>query len=412
MKLNDLKYKLSYFYTLVLTCVFFFIALAMISFPAETIAGASTGLRIFALILLPALFPFLILSEILMGLGVVHFLGTLLEPLMKPLFKIPGMGAFAIAMSLSSGYLTGAIITAKLRKEKMCTQIEAERLLAITNVANPLFVMGSVAVGMFQSPELGITLAVAHYLACLSVGLVFRFYGSNEHQEEFNCTPKRNILIRAFQEMYQTRLADGRPLGQLLGESVQHSVSNMFLVGGFIVLFSVIINLLTAMGIAQLLCIALGKILVILGLSTGLSPALVNGFLEVTLGSTLASQAAAPVWQKIIVASSIIAWSGLSVQAQVISIISRTDIRILPYLTARILHTIFASLLAFILIKPNHLLSNNFVLPALSSLGSKQAISSFSFSLASLGVVLIIFLVLAMIFSFIRRLKIIIYRIK
>jgi len=410
LNLTNLRYRLNYFYTIILTFFVGVVALGMISFPAETITGATNGLKIFAFILLPALLPFLILSEISMGLGIVHFIGTLLEPLMRPLFRIPGMGAFAVAMSLSSGYLTGAIITAKLRKEKMCTQIEAERLLAITNVANPLFIMGSVAVGMFNSPQLGITLALAHYLASLLVGLVFRFYGQEEI-EEYKNSKKKNILTDALQEMYQTRLADGRPLGQLLGEAVQHSVNNMLLVGGFLVLFSVIIKLLATLGIIKLICLVLERIIGILGVSAGLAPALVNGFLEVTLGTTLASQAAAPLYQKVIIASTIIAWSGLSVHAQVASIISRTDIRLLPYLIARVLHTFFACLLSFVLLNPPQLFSSYTAFPVFSTSGTNLMWDSLLFSLVSLGLILISLLILTIIFSFLKKLKIVIYKI-
>ena len=37
-------------------------------------------------------------------MGVVHFLGVLLEPLMRPLFNVPGVGAFALSMGLAAGY--------------------------------------------------------------------------------------------------------------------------------------------------------------------------------------------------------------------------------------------------------------------------------------------------------------------
>jgi len=411
LKLSGIGYRINYLYTTALTSLFVIIALGMIFFPSTTISGAVSGLKIFAFILVPALFPFLILSEILMGLGFVHFIGTLLEPLMRPIFRIPGMGAFAVAMSLASGYLTGAIITAKLRKDKMCTRIEAERLLAITNVSNPIFILGSVAVGMFKSPQLGLTLALAHYLACLLVGVVFRFYGKEEPSAQFQYPKGRHILIRAFQEMYQTRLADGRPLGQLLGESVQHAVNNMFLIGGFLILFSVIIRLLTVMGITQLLCLALAKFLIPLGISINLAPAIVNGFFEVTLGSTLAGQALAPLWQKVVIASSIIAWSGLSVHAQVTSIISRTDIRITPYLAARVLHTLFATILSFFLFKVLFVSPYALALPALASSKGNLLLNYFSFSFATLCIIILVFLLLALIFVFIQRLKIVIYKI-
>ena len=48
--------------------------------------------------------PFFAMSEIMIGLGVVHFMGVLVEPIMRPVFRIPGEGAFAVVMGLASGY--------------------------------------------------------------------------------------------------------------------------------------------------------------------------------------------------------------------------------------------------------------------------------------------------------------------
>jgi nucleoside recognition membrane protein YjiH len=48
-------------------------------------------------------------------------------------------------MGLASGYPIGAKITGNLRREKLCTQVEGERLIAFCNTADPLFVIGAVA---------------------------------------------------------------------------------------------------------------------------------------------------------------------------------------------------------------------------------------------------------------------------
>ena len=45
-----------------------------------------------------------------MGMGVVHFIGVLMEPLMRPLFNVPGTGAFVLAMGIASGYPLGAAL--------------------------------------------------------------------------------------------------------------------------------------------------------------------------------------------------------------------------------------------------------------------------------------------------------------
>ncbi|MBU2701199.1 nucleoside recognition membrane protein YjiH [Sporomusaceae bacterium BoRhaA] len=73
-----------------------FMTIAMVEYPKDTFDSAVMGLNLWWNVVFPALLPFFILSEILMGLGIVHFIGVLLEPLMRPLFNVPGIGAFAI----------------------------------------------------------------------------------------------------------------------------------------------------------------------------------------------------------------------------------------------------------------------------------------------------------------------------
>lgn len=72
-----------------------FITICMVQYPKDVFDSAVMGLNLWWNVVFPALLPFFILSEILMGLGVVHFIGVLLEPLMRPLFNVPGVGALA-----------------------------------------------------------------------------------------------------------------------------------------------------------------------------------------------------------------------------------------------------------------------------------------------------------------------------
>ncbi len=72
-----------------------FMTISMVQYPKEAFDSAVMGLNLWWNVVFPALLPFFILSEILMGLGAVHFIGVLLEPLMRPLFNVPGVGAFA-----------------------------------------------------------------------------------------------------------------------------------------------------------------------------------------------------------------------------------------------------------------------------------------------------------------------------
>lgn len=125
--------------TLVAAAVAVLLTLSIVVYPDRALEAALDGMRIFFGVVFPSLFPFFVLSEIMLGLGVVHFLGVLFEPLMRPLFNVPGEGAFALSMGLAAGYPMDAVITARFRRAGICTRVEGERLLAFTNTADPVF---------------------------------------------------------------------------------------------------------------------------------------------------------------------------------------------------------------------------------------------------------------------------------
>ena len=330
------------------------LAVSMVLYPEEAFTAAVDGLQIWWNVVFPALLPFFIGSELLMGFGVVHFLGVLLEPLMRPLFKVPGEGSFVLAMGLASGFPIGAILSARLRREGIFNKIEAERLMSFTNTADPLFMAGAVAVGMFGYPEIGATIATAHYLSSFSTGLVMRFYGKDQSTVTAEKRQRRRMLPRAINALYEARIKDGRALGQIMGDAVLNSVNSLLLVGGFIILFSVIIRVLTVIGAVSLLSTFIYKLLAPLGLDANLMPAIISGIFEIDLGCQVASEVAAnaPMLQTFMVVSGIIAWSGLSVHGQVASIISDTDMNITPFIIARVIQTIFAAIFTWLLIGP------------------------------------------------------------
>src|SRR5690606_15963889 len=122
-------------------------AISMISLPKESFQASIRGLNMWWEIVFPSLFPFFVISELLIGFGVVSFIGVLLEPLMRPIFRVPGVGGFAWAMGMATGFPAGAKLTARLREEGQLTQFEAERLVSFTNSSSPLFIFGAVSVG-------------------------------------------------------------------------------------------------------------------------------------------------------------------------------------------------------------------------------------------------------------------------
>ncbi|WP_042456129.1 sporulation integral membrane protein YlbJ [Neobacillus dielmonensis] len=326
-------------------------AISLIAYPQQALDASIRGLKMWWEIVFPSLLPFFIVSELLIGFGVVKFIGVLLEPLMRPLFKVPGVGGFVLAMGWASGNPAGAKFSARLRQEGQLTQIEAERLASFTNSSNPLFIFGAVAVGFFNNPKLGILLALAHYLGNIAVGLIMRFYGK-ETPDESN-RGNRFSFRTALSALHQTRMKDNRPIGKLLGDAVQSSFQTLLMVGGFIILFSVINKLLYHLHITAALAKIVEVILSALSFPDMLSIPFISGLFEITLGSQLTSEVEeATLLQQAILTSFILAFGGFSVQAQVGSILAQTDIRFKPFFIARILQGIFAGLFTVIFWNP------------------------------------------------------------
>lgn len=342
-------------HTICLSLIAVFITISIIMYPELAFNAALKGLDIWFSIVFPALLPFFIGSQLLMGLGIVHFMGVLLEPFMRPLFNVPGTGSFVMAMGLASGYPAGAMLTGKLREQNLINKTEAERLISFTNTADPLFMFGAVAVGMFHNQSLGTVITISHYISCLIVGLMLRFYKMKDKSSLplSASNQSKSILIKAVNELYEARRKDGRAFGQLLGDCIWESVNTLLLVGGFIILFSVITNILTVTGFFNLLLKPLQILLALFNFEKAFASALISGTFEITLGSKLTSEVMAPLYQKVIIVSAIIAWSGLSVHAQVASLISKTDINMNIYLLARIIHAILAGVVSYFLMKPD-----------------------------------------------------------
>lgn len=302
-----------------------------------------------------------------MGIGIVHFIGVLLEPLMRPLFNVPGVGAFALSLGLASGYPMDAVITSNFRKNQLCSAVEAERLLAFTNTADPLFLFGAVAVGMFAMPEVGVTLAIAHYGASLLIGLLFRFYGRDRDDPPSMARVEGHIVSRAFTALIKARLADGRPFGKLVGDAVQKSMQTGLVIGGFIILCSVFLRILSAIGITDYLAAIFTLLLQLLSFDTASAYALVSGLFEIDLGTLAISESPTPLAEQVSLVSGIVAWSGLSVHGQVASIVMETGISMKPYIIARVLHATLAGLIAYLLCEPAYALSADIALPVFHS---------------------------------------------
>lgn len=289
------------------------LAVGMIAMPAQCMAAASRGLVLGATVIIPSLFPFFICAKLLIKSGFAAWMGRRMQGLMRPLFGVPGCGAFAFVMGIVSGYPMGAKCGADLYATGQCTKGEAQRLIGFCNNSGPMFVLGAVGSGLLGNPKLGILLYAAHVLSALSVGLVLARIPS-KHKEVHHAKPIPSAPCAK---------SNG---GMLLSEAVTESVLLVLYVCGFVLLFGVILQLVS------------------LVLPPNMPPmltALCYGVLEITNGVNGACLLP-PGQGQLMLLSAIIGWGGIGVMLQVFGITGAYGFSKKAFVFAKALQSVFA----------------------------------------------------------------------
>ena len=333
-----IKFKKNFF-----PLIFISFTLCLLIFSKNNLPAVKSGLSLWANSVVPSLFPFFVATELLMHTNIVSQLGLILNNYMKPLFNVRGEGSFAFIMGIISGYPVGAKIATNFRKNNICTKEECERLLSFTNNSGPLFIIGTVGILMFKNSTIGILLFITHILACISVGIIFRFWKKNKQSELYNL--KNSSKINTKKEVSFSNL------GEVLAESITSSISTILLIGGFVVIFSSIISILQSSGILNLISTCLSPIANSLNIDTTFISSILTGILEITNGiNSISNIACKKISINIIITAFLLGFGGISVLLQVWSITSKTDLSIKPYLYGKIIQGFLAGFYTYILI--------------------------------------------------------------
>ncbi len=317
-------------------------------FPKTAIDGATKGLTTWFNIVIPSLLPFFIISEILIELGFVEYIGTLLEPIMIPIFNVSGMGAFPFALSVISGYPVGVKLVSKLRQKNNISKNEAERLLSFSSTSGPLFMLGAVSTGMLKEPALGSLIIYPHYLAALSLGILFRFYKKHTYIYNLKITNKHSNTISSKNNLN---------IGLLLSNSIKNSTSSIITIGGFMLLYSVLLEILYISKSFNLL-IKLITYILPFNINSEVIKSFLSGIVEITIGCSKIAETNIPLPYKIFIINFFIGWSGLSIHSQALSFLSKTDINSKLYIFTKFLHGLLSTCYSYILYK---ILYNNLI---------------------------------------------------
>ncbi len=124
-------------------------------------------------------------------------------------------------------------------------------------------------------------------------------------------------------------------IGEILSESVKNALETICMIGGFVILFSVICEILKSTNILSFF----GNLFLPENMKN-LGNGLFLGTIEITNGINIISQNITK--EGVILACCLVSFSGLSILAQTASIVGKTDINFGIYIFSKILHSLIS----------------------------------------------------------------------
>lgn len=201
--------------------------------PQRYAAACAEGIALWAKVVLPALFPFLVLTAWIARSSMIVGLGRKLSPLLRRC-GLPAASAGAFLLSIVSGYPVGSRVVADLQRRGEIDRADAEKLSILCSTSGPMFILGSVGSAMFGGGKAGAVLLSAHLFGVLAVALPVLLFRNRSAAAEPSPSPAaQRSAARAI------RAPQARAPSDTLGETVREAVLSVLCVGGFIALANV-----------------------------------------------------------------------------------------------------------------------------------------------------------------------------
>lgn len=307
-----------------------FIILVIASNPPKYISAALNGLEVWAKVLLPSLFPFFVLTKLFSSTGFIDDFTILFEPVTKKLYKCPKTSSYIFLMSIITGYPVGAKLVSENYESGNLSKTDAIKTLSFCCNSGPMFILGSVAIGMFANKQLGIIIYISHIIGALLNGILYRNYNLNKKDDCYNNI--NNIKLT-------------NKINMSFNESINSSLSSILLIGGVICFTFVIIEFLTSNAIFNCFINTLSFI----GIDKNIISAFFSGLCEITKGCLMFSVIPISYNTTALICTFIISLGGISTFLQAVAF-TKDIVPIKTFILQKITHALCATLVCFILL--------------------------------------------------------------
>ena len=294
--------------------------LAMLMSPKAVFEGAQSGLLLWFQIIFPTLFPFMLVTGLMMAGGGLQMVSRVFGRLFSAVFSTSSNGAFAVMAGFLCGYPMGAKVSADLVRTGKISQDEGAYLLSFCNNTSPVFIMNFIVWKTLGREDLLLPTVAVLILVPVSLSFLFRrFYLKG--RRSFPDTVKKD---RGRKERFSFSVMDS-----CLSDSFEGIVK----VGLYIIFFSVMLCLLTE--------ISSNNPLVYTLMTT----------LEITNGIVMINRAVLDLSISYPLILGLTSFGGICAAAQTRSMLGGTGLPMLPYITQKLTAAAAASLAGIIIMR-------------------------------------------------------------
>ncbi len=282
--------------------------------------GIKKGLWLVTNTLIPSLFPFLVLSDLLLTSGVQELAVKFLARPARFCFGLTKNGTVALLLGWLCGVPVGAVSALTMLKNRRISVAEFERLLLFSGTPSTGFLIGAVGTSLFGNKEAGIVLFLITLLVSFATGVFLKLIGGNI---EDTCAGTEAPIEK-------------QPLSLRFTGAVRHGSATLLEVTAFVLFFSAVAECVTE--VASTLALP------------DLVATLFVGLLELTAGVSAAVLSLAPT-PAFCLCAFFAGFSGLSICLQIFSITADAPSRLFPYLLTKLASGFLSAALAYLYLK-------------------------------------------------------------
>lgn len=286
--------------------------------PYASKSGVQKGLTLCSEILIPSLFPFMVISSFIVKSGIALKISNFAKNITKSLFNLPGCTGATILLGFIGGYPIGARGVKSLLEEGLITEGQGNRMLYFVFGSGPVFVINVIGTQLLGNTQIGLIIFISQTISSVLIGIITRF---------FKDKPSQNVSGKP---LFESSVKNNFNTSKALVESCVDSIYGMLNLCSFVILFSCLLSILNGCGFSNFV----SDILIDSGISAKIASSFLPFLMEITVGSFYASSAGVPA--EIIAFA--LCWAGLSVHFQISSIMSDTNFSKLRFTLFRIIN--------------------------------------------------------------------------